>query len=163
MRAMPTPPDCEAIARPPVGGTNGLKVALSRTSGWLDISPRQLGPTSRMLCSRAVRSISRWISRPSPPSSSKPEEMTTAEDAPAVAASRMVSSTRPAGTATTTRSTCHGTSPRRGYAVTPSTASACGCTTQSRPVKPPELIEWSTAAPIPVPSRRTPVTATLPG
>ena len=46
---MPTPPDCEATASPPGGGTMRVKVALRRMPGSLLITPRQLGPTSRML------------------------------------------------------------------------------------------------------------------
>ena len=125
---MPTPPDCEATARPPGGGTDPLKVASREMSGRLLISPRQFGPTIRMLRRRARSSIARCIAAPSSPSSSKPEEMTTAAGMPASAASSRVASTRVAGTATTARSTRPGTSTRRGRAGTPPTSETVGCT-----------------------------------
>ena len=132
-------------------------------SGRLLITPRQLGPTMRMLRRRARSSIARCIAAPSSPSSSKPEEMTTAAGMPASAASARVASTAVAGTAITARSTGPGTSTRRGHAGTPPISVTVGWTACTVPVKPPATIERSTAAPTPVPSRRTPVTATLRG
>ena len=60
--------------------------------------------------------MARCIAAPSSPSSSKPEEMTTAAGMPASAASARVASTAVAGTAITARSTGPGTSTRRGHA-----------------------------------------------
>ena len=134
MSAMPTPPDCEAIARPPGGGTASLNVALSRSSGSLLITPRQLGPTSRMLCDRARSSISRWRAAPSAPISWNPDEITTAVRTPAAPASRSASSTRAAGTATMARSTCSGRSVKWADDATPATTAPLGCTTCRVPV-----------------------------
>jgi hypothetical protein len=161
--AIPTPPDCDATASPPGGGTLRVKVALRRTAGSLTITPRQLGPISRMSCSRAVRRTRCCILAPSAPSSPKPDEMTTTAEMLARAASRTTASTWRAGTATIATSTCFGTSVRWRTAGTPSTEPTSGCTTCTSPVKPPSRIEVSTARPRPDPSRRTPTTATVRG
>ncbi len=107
---MPTPPDCVATARSPSGGRQPVKVAFSRTSEWLLITPRQLGPTRRMLRSRASAASSRWSPAPSAPSSVNPELITTALGTPASAASATAPSTWAAGTAMIARSTGSGRS-----------------------------------------------------
>ena len=87
----------------------------------------------------------------------------TAAPAPAAQASAITSVTRSAGTTTTTRSTGSAIAARVGYAGTPATTSASGCTTWSRPAYPAERIASRTAWPSPPASRRTPTTATLSG
>ena len=157
---MPTPPDWLAIARPPAGGTASWKVALSRVAGSLQSSPRQFGPTIRRSWLRAVWVSWRCSRAPSAPSSPKPDETTTAARTPAAAASRSTPFTSAAGTHTTTRSTGSVTAARLGNASTPSREVSRGCTATTVPVKPPALMARSTVAPIPVPSERTPTTAT---
>ena len=66
-------------------------------------------------------------------------------------ASAITSKTWSAGTTTTTRSTGSGTEETEAYACTPSTASASGCTTLSRPAYPPDLMASRTARPSPPP------------
>ena len=162
-RAIPTPPDCEATARPPGGGTVSENVALRRMAGSLVITPRQFGPTRRMLFSRATRTISRCMAAPSGPSSASPDEMTTTAETPASAASWTAARTRAAGTATIARSTCAGTRVSRGKAGIPSIEETSGWTTDTAPSNLPSTIDVRTACPSPAESRRTPTTATLLG
>ncbi len=56
--AMPTPPDCDPMASPPEGGRPRVKVALREMAGSFAMTPRQFGPTIRMLCLRAAATIS---------------------------------------------------------------------------------------------------------
>ena len=140
-RAIPTPPDWEATARPPGGGTVRENVALRRMAGSLDITPRQFGPTRRMLFSRATRSISRCISAPSGPSSPSPDEMTTTAETPASAASSTAARTRAAGTAMIARSTCAGTSASRGKAGIPSIEDDLGMDDEHGPWNSPAMID----------------------
>ncbi len=118
---MPTPPDWEATATPPCGGRVRVKVAFRLTPGRFASRPRQFGPTTRMLWRRAIRTISRSRSGPSPPSSPSPEDRMTRPRVPAAAASRTASTTRSAGTARTARSTGCPTAARSGWAGTPPT------------------------------------------
>ena len=53
--AMPSAPDCANRPSRPCGGSVGASEALSRTSGSLLISPKELGPTTRMPAPRARR------------------------------------------------------------------------------------------------------------
>ena len=130
-------------------------------SGPRAMTPCEFGPTSRTLCARQSASRSRPAAVWPPPVS--PDDTTTAAPTPAAQASAITSGTWSAGTTTTTRSTGSGTAETEAYAGTPSTASASGCTTLSRPAYPPDLIASRTARPSPPPWRRTPTTATLAG
>ena len=138
-----------------------MNVALSWISGWLLITPRQFGPTTRMLWARANAASSRWSRAPSAPSSWNPELITTAVGTPASAASATADSTLAAGTAMMARSTGAGRSAKDATAGTPSMTGSRGCTTWRSPVNPPARMLSRTARPIPCPSLRTPTTATL--
>ena len=157
----PTPPDWVATASPPDPGNVRAKDALRAPSGPRAMTPWEFGPTSRTLCARQSASRSRPVAVCAPPVS--PDDTTTAAPTPAAQASVITSGTWSAGTTTTTRSRGPGTAETEAYAGTPSTASASGCTTLSRPAYPPDLIASRTARPSPPPWRRTPTTATLAG
>ena len=116
------------------------------------MTPCELGPTSRTLWARDSASRSRpaaaW------PAPENPDDTTTAAPTRAAQASVITSSTWSAGTTTTTRSTGSGTAVTEAYAGTPATAllgAASGCTTQSRPAYPPDLIASRIARPSPLP------------
>jgi len=64
--------------------------------------PRQFGPTSRPPWARTSASSRSWRSRPSAPTSAKPEEMTQSARAPAASASSAAARTSPPGRETTT-------------------------------------------------------------
>ena len=149
----PTPPDCVATASPPGPGNVRANDALRTPVGPSAMTPCEFGPTSRTLWARASASRSRpaavW------PGPESPDDTTTTAPTPAWQASVITSITWSAGTTTTTRSTGSGTAVTDAYAVTPATSlpstSASGCTTQSRPSYPPDLIASRIARPRPLP------------
>ena len=77
MIAIPRPPLCDMKPTRPGTAAGGAKVALSRTSGAVLSTPRQLGPTSRIPASRQTSSSSRWRAAPSAPVSANPAEITS--------------------------------------------------------------------------------------
>ena len=105
---MPSAPDCANSPSRPCGGSVGASEALSRTSGSLLMSPKELGPTTRIPEPRARRTSSAWSRAPSLPSSANPDDTTRSDFTPASAHSSTTSSTAWAGTATTARSTGSG-------------------------------------------------------
>src|SRR6185503_9966688 len=126
--AMPTAPDWDAMASPPGAGSDGAKVALSRTDGSVLTIPRQFGPTRRRPLARASRTISACAAAPSLPVSARPEDRITAAPTPAAAQSTTTSRTPYAGTATTARSTGAPIAVTDGYAVNRAISVACGFT-----------------------------------
>ena len=108
--ASPRAPLCDRKATFPAGGMAGAKVALSRTPGTVLMSPRQLGPISRIPDSRQLSTRRRSRSAPSGPDSAKPAEITVSAGTPFAAQSATTPSTAGAGTAITARSTGPGTS-----------------------------------------------------
>ena len=112
--AIPSAPDWANRPRCPCGGSVGASEALSRTAGSLLISPKELGPTTRMPALRARRSSSACRRAPSRPSSAKPEDTTSRALTPASAHSSTTSSTAWAGTAMMARSTFPGTAATDG-------------------------------------------------
>ena len=108
---MPRPPDWEAKPIAPGSGWSAEKVAFMDTAGSVLMTPKQLGPTSRIPLAWASRTISRWAAAPSAPASAKPAEMTTRPaDSLAAARGDDLGARAGAGTATTARSTSPGTS-----------------------------------------------------
>ncbi len=101
-------------------------VALRPTTGF--ITPRQLGPISRIRPRRACSSTRRSSSTPAGPTSLKPAEMMIAPLTPTSAHSPMTSGTVDAGVTTTARSTGSGTAAMRGYDRMPSTLGRLGLT-----------------------------------
>src|SRR5579859_2235632 len=99
--AMPSAPLCDIRPTPPGGGRLVAKVALRRTPGAALMTPRQLGPTSRMPDSRQTATSCRCHCRPSSPTSANPDDTTTSDLTPAAAHSRATSTTSAAGTAMT--------------------------------------------------------------
>ena len=71
--AIPTPPDCEAIAMPPPG-TNSWPVNVVLSPQEVDTTPRQFGPTTRMPWPRAAASTWSCMPAPSSQSSANPAE-----------------------------------------------------------------------------------------
>jgi len=65
--ASPSAPLCDENATVPAGGQAGANVASSSTPRSVLSTPRQLGPTSRMPCRRAVSRRRRSRSAPSAP------------------------------------------------------------------------------------------------
>ncbi len=114
MTATPRAPLWEHIAARPGGGGAGAKVALRRTRGSVAAIPRQLGPTMRMPCSRAVATTSSWRRLPSSPLSANPAETMTRPFTPMRPHDATISWTCEAGTAMTARSTASGTSSMDG-------------------------------------------------
>ena len=125
--SMPTPPDCEAKPTRPVDGGTGEKVAFMRTAGSVFTTPTQFGPTSRIPAARHTSTRSRCTWAP-PSSSAKPPEMTTSPSTPFWAHCCATSSTSPAGTATTARSTGPGMSRTLGCVARPAIVCGCGFT-----------------------------------
>ena len=95
-------PEWETKAMPPGSGMPGANVTLSRRAG--RIHPRQLGPRTRIGWPRSHsrRRTSRWA--PSPPTSRKPAEITTAPPTPLATHCTRTGSTSTAGTAIPARS-----------------------------------------------------------
>lgn len=136
------------------------KVAFNPRTGF--ITPRQLGPMSRIL-PRIVCAICRSSSFPCSPCSLKPAEMTMAPGMPSSTASAMRSGTVSAGVETTTRSTLSGRSLRLGYALIPSTLGRFEFTGKTVPPKGLLSRFHSTDRPT-LPARsEAPTTATLCG
>ena len=102
------------------------KVALRPVSGL--ITPRQFGPMMRMRPRRASASTFASSSTPAGPVSLKPAEMMIAFGTPPSTHSPIIAGTVGAGVTMTARSTGSGTSPRRGYALIPSTFGRFGLT-----------------------------------
>src|SRR5215210_7377302 len=107
------------------------KVALRPLTGL--ITPRQLGPTMRILPRLASSRTCCSSSAPTSPASLKPAEMTMAPSTPASAHSRMIPGTVGAGETMTARSTCSGTSRTLGYAFIPRTLDRFGLTGKTVP------------------------------
>ena len=101
-------------------------VALSPSTGF--ITPRQLGPISRIRPRRACSITRRSSSAPSGPTSLKPAEMMIAPLTPASAHSPMTWGTVGAGVTTTARLTGSGTAAMLGYDRMPSTFGRLGLT-----------------------------------
>ena len=89
-------------ATDPGRATVCAKVAFKPLTG--HITPRQLGPTIRILAGRAAARISRSSSRPRRPASRNPAEMTTAPWTPASAHSSITPGTVSAGVTITASS-----------------------------------------------------------
>ena len=160
MIAIPRPPLCERNpTRPGIAGC-GANVALSRTSGCVLSTPRQLGPISLIPELRQISTSSRWRCAPSTPASAKPAEMTRSERTPALAHSRATSTTFAAGTTTTPRSTVPGTSRIVWCAGSDWTTSAWALTAYTAPSNSFES-RFRRISPPTVPRRReAPITAT---
>ena len=88
------------------------KVAFRPESGL--ITPRQLGPMTRMPAACASSSSCRSRAAPSGPISLKPAEMTTAPRTPFSPHSRMMPGMEGGGVTMTARSTCSGMSESEG-------------------------------------------------
>ncbi len=149
--ATPKAPDWLKMPTRPGPGNRGARVALRRTSGSVFATPRQFGPITRMPAAWAARTSARCAAAPSTPASAKPAEMTTRPCTPAAAASATTSGVDSGGTATTARSTGRPASAADGYAGSPATRVAVGCTGTTAPVNPPSRRCPSTAAPTPWP------------
>ena len=108
--AMPRAPDWQKKPTRPRPGSTGARVALRLTWGSVFATPRAPGPTTRMPCALAAWTILRSASRPSSLRSLNPAETTTNAFTPFARQSSSTSSTPPAGTATTARSTGSGIS-----------------------------------------------------
>ena len=119
-------PDWLMKATLPRRAMPAAKVALTPLMGF--ITPRQFGPTRRMLPRRAWASTCRSSSTPAGPVSLKPAEMTTAPGMPRSAASPMMPGMIAAGVVTTTRSGFSGRLASLGYALIPSTLGRVGLT-----------------------------------
>ena len=157
--ATPNAPDWLNTPTRPAAGSTGASVALRRTAGSVLATPRQFGPTTRMPARCAARTSARCAAAPAGPDSANPAEITTRPCAPARAASRTTSVTASGGTATTARSTSSPASAADGYAGSPATVAALGCTGTIAPAKPPSRRCPSSAAPTPWPVVLAPYTA----
>ena len=159
--AIPTPPDCEATARPPGGGTAGEKVAFSRTCGAM--RPRQFGPRTRTVWRRAASSIDCVSETPSGPRASRPAEITIAALVPRAPRSSISFGTVGAGVQITARSGTPGRSSTDAKAVRPAMRAWRRLTGQIGPSKPPASRLLMTVAPT-LPGRsEAPITATASG
>ena len=159
---MPTPPDWLATASPPAGGTASWNVAFSRIVGTVAQQAEAVGadhPDAQLAGGRRrAAAASRHRRRRARRSRTRPPLRPGPRRRRRLAARRRP---RSAGTQTTTRSTGPGTSRRVGYAGTPAIWSRPRVHgARARRVKPPATIERRTVAPMPVPSERTPTTAT---
>ena len=112
----------------PEAGMRVEKLALSRTAGSGLITPRQLGPTTRMSASLQMETIRFSISSPSWPTSRKPAETITIPLIPFSTASFTAFSAGFGGRIIIARSTASGISPIEGYAFTLDIAFALGFT-----------------------------------
>ncbi len=108
--ARPSAPLWERNPTRPGGGETEANVPSSETSGSVFTIPMQLGPMRRIPARRQISSSRRSRSRPSPPVSPNPAEITTSPRTPLRAHSSATSSTAAAGTTTNATSTGPGTS-----------------------------------------------------
>ncbi len=108
--AMPNAPDWQKNPVRPRRGSEGASVALSRTPGSALSTPSAFGPTTRIPCARASRTSRSSASAPCGPVSANPADTITSAFTPLASAASRTSSTCPAGTATTARSTGSGIS-----------------------------------------------------
>ena len=122
--APPIVPDSDSRATGPGPASGVANVAWRRTAGSVLITPRQLGPSSRMPKRRAIRRAAADSAAPSGPDSAKPAEITITARTPLRPHSRTTSGTSAAGTTTTARSTGPSMASRDGWARTPATWSA---------------------------------------
>ena len=158
--AIPTPPDCEAMAIPP--GANAWLVNVALSPQAVDTTPRQLGPTMRMPCRRAAASTSSCMRSPSAPSSANPAETTTAVGTPAVPHSRDDLGHRRGGDGDDRQVGHRVELVERATASTPPTTPAVGCTTLTRPLN--DSRRWARIRrPGDVSSRPAPITTTCDG
>ncbi len=126
--ATPSAPLCERNPIRPAGGGVGTKVPCSRIAGSVFAIPIQLGPMSRIPLSRQMCSNSSCSRTPSPPTSAKPEEITTNALTPLRAHCCATAGTNRAGTTTNASSTSSGIASTEGYAGTLWTTFADGLT-----------------------------------
>ena len=105
---MPSAPDWQKTPTRPGPGTTSARVALSWTSVEVLITPRALGPTTRIPWARASLTRRRSETTPALPTSENPAEITTSVDTPLDRQSSSTSDMDAAGTATTARSTGSG-------------------------------------------------------
>src|SRR5664280_1470482 len=99
--AMPSAPDWEKKPILPRPGEIGAKVAFSEIAGSVLMTPRQLGPITRMPLANAVTTNWRSAARPADPVSPKPEEMITSPRTDLRAHSSTTAATLAAGVAIT--------------------------------------------------------------
>jgi hypothetical protein len=132
--ASPSAPLCDRNPTRPGGGYRVENVPFSRTSDAVFTIPMQFGPMIRIPYERARSTSSTCRAVPSPPTSLKPDEITTSPRTPFSPHSRVTSSTSGAGTTMNASSTSFGTSTIDGYAGTPCTTSAFGLTGNTGPL-----------------------------
>jgi len=124
-------PDCEISAIEPGVAPLCAKVAFRPISG--RITPRQLGPRSRMRWRRTFSISARSSCSPRAPASEKPAESTTAARTPARAQDSMMPGTVGAGVAITAWSSRCGISSTEGKQGSPKTSRCAGSTANSLP------------------------------
>ncbi len=124
---MPRAPDCAKKPTRPGPGSSGASVALSCTAGSLFATPSALDPTTRMPCARLGHQDPLGLD-PLRTGLGEPEVSTTSARTPLSRPWSSTSSTFPAGTATTARSTASGMSSTEAYARTPRTERCSGFT-----------------------------------
>src|SRR3569832_1351315 len=98
--------------------------------------PRQLGPSTTIPLSVAMRATSRCAAMPSSPPSAKPAEKITAAPTPCAASARTVGSTAAPGIASTAASTPAGSSSLAPTLCRPRIAARRGLTRWTSPAKP---------------------------
>ena len=149
--AIPTPPDCTTRPTTPRTGWPAVKVASRPIHGM--ITPKQLGPSSRMPCRRQAA----FSSAPAAP---RQELSTIRARTPWRPHCSATPGTAAGGTAITARSTGPGRSSTDATHGTPSRVWACGLTAQTGPVKPPVTRLCRMARPMLARRRPGPTTAT---
>ena len=161
--ARPRAPLCVEKATRPSIGVVGENVAFSAIAGSVLMIPMQLGPIMRIPAARTFARISSSRTRPAVPVSPNPALMTTSALTPFAMQSSTTPLTPAHGTQITARSTSPGMAVTVGNAGTPSIDEAYGCTTDSRPGKPPATMLCRISEPILPRSRLAPMTATACG
>ncbi len=129
--AVQTAPDCDTSPSEPASALPLANVAFSPRSGRM--MPRQLGPTTRTWCRRALSSAARSSRAPAAPVSPNPAVMITAARTPASPHSIITCGTVSGGVAITARSTRWGTFSMLGKHGMPWTLRCFGFTANNAP------------------------------